>query len=61
MSDPQALVLPLGRVVYRLAVEVALVGGDADLTTMIDDDLAPRHEHLVEGQWCHVGASCGAQ
>jgi len=55
VADPQPLFLPPGRIRDRAAVEVTLVGGNVDLAGVVDDDLAPRHQHLVERQRCDVG------
>ena len=40
-----------------MAVEITLIGHHGDAAGMLDDDLAARHEDLVEGQRCDVGPS----
>ena len=61
VPDAQSLLLPLRRMGRDVAVEVALVGYDDDAAGMLDDDLAARHQHLVEGQRCDVGPSRRAE
>ncbi len=40
-----------------MAIEVSLIGGDRHGAGMLDDDLAARYQHLVEGQWGDVGSA----
>jgi hypothetical protein len=61
MTDPQPLVVPACRIGCRMPVEVALVGGHGDAVRLLDDDLASRHQHLVERQRRDIGAARSPQ
>ena len=55
MANAQALVFPARRVGGRMAVEIALVGGNTHPVGMLDHDLATGYQHLIERQRRHIG------
>ena len=61
MTDSQPLLLPSRRIRRDLTIEITLVGGDGDGAGLLDDHLAVRHQHLIEGQWRDIGSASSAE